>query len=140
MLPRIGTLYAGFPFLPIVCNHVLGKRREIKKYILFLLGFYINFEKREDLCLEWNNQLFYVCGCSPADALLEAFIQTDVAFRKELDLCRKSKGVVKKDWHPGCTAVAALIVRNRLFVANAGDCRAILCRAGQPIALTQVGT
>lgn len=74
---------------------------------------------------------------SPADALLQAFIQTDVAFRKELDLCRKSKGVVKKDWHPGCTAVAALIVRNRLFVANAGDCRAILCRAGQPIALTQ---
>ncbi|RVW15844.1 Protein kinase and PP2C-like domain-containing protein [Vitis vinifera] len=74
---------------------------------------------------------------SPADALLEAFVKTDVAFRNELDSCRKSKGVIQKDWHPGCTAVAALIVRNKLFVANAGDCRTILCRAGCAFALSK---
>ncbi|KDO57430.1 hypothetical protein CISIN_1g005427mg [Citrus sinensis] len=73
----------------------------------------------------------------PTDALLEAFIRTDVAFRNELDSLRKSKRVVQKDWHPGCTAIAALIVRNRLFVANAGDCRAILCRGGHPFALSR---
>ncbi|KAI8562550.1 hypothetical protein RHMOL_Rhmol03G0044200 [Rhododendron molle] len=66
---------------------------------------------------------------SPSDALLEAFVKTDVAFREELDNHRKPKGVIQKDWHPGCTAIAALIVRNKLFVANAGDCRAMLCRA-----------
>ncbi|CAL5418112.1 unnamed protein product [Camellia sinensis] len=60
---------------------------------------------------------------SPSDALLEAFVKTDVAFRNELDSHRKSKGVIQKDWHPGCTAIVALIVRNKLFVANAGDCR-----------------
>ncbi|CAL5418114.1 unnamed protein product [Camellia sinensis] len=74
---------------------------------------------------------------SPSDALLEAFVKTDVAFRNELDSHRKSKGVIQKDWHPGCTAIVALLVRNKLFVANAGDCRAMLCRAGSAYALSK---
>lgn len=74
---------------------------------------------------------------SPSDALYEAFIKTDAAFREELDSNRKSKGVIQKDWHPGCTAVTALIVKNRLFVANAGDCRAMLCRSGHPYSLSR---
>ncbi|KAE8684771.1 Protein kinase and PP2C-like domain-containing protein [Hibiscus syriacus] len=75
--------------------------------------------------------------CSPADALVEAFVKTDVAFRDELDSQRKSRRVIQKDWHPGCTAAAALIVRNKLFVAIAGDCRTILCRRGCPLALSR---
>lgn len=74
---------------------------------------------------------------SPAKALAEAFISTDAAFRKELDSYRKSRRCIQKDWHPGCTAITSLIVRNKLFVANIGDCRAILCRAGSPIALSK---
>ncbi|XP_015897943.3 protein kinase and PP2C-like domain-containing protein [Ziziphus jujuba] len=74
---------------------------------------------------------------SPADALSKAFIKTDIAFRTELESYRKSKRVMQKDWHPGCTAVASLIVRNKLFVANAGDCRTILCRAGDPVVLSK---
>ncbi|XP_057427487.1 protein kinase and PP2C-like domain-containing protein isoform X2 [Lotus japonicus] len=74
---------------------------------------------------------------SPADALVEAFLRTDAAFIKELDSFRKSNRYIQKDWHPGCTAITALVVRNRLFVAHIGDCRAILCRAGNPIALTE---
>ncbi|CAL5321151.1 unnamed protein product [Camellia sinensis] len=74
---------------------------------------------------------------SPSDALLEAFVKIDVAFRNELDSHRKSKGVIQKDWHPGCTAIVALIVRNKLFVANAGDCKAMLCRAGSAYALSK---
>ncbi|KAE9590169.1 hypothetical protein Lal_00027892 [Lupinus albus] len=74
---------------------------------------------------------------SPANALVEAFLRTDAAFRKELDSHRKSNRYIQKDWHPGCTAIAALVVRNKLFVANIGDCRAILCRAGNPIALSK---
>ncbi|CAL5362959.1 unnamed protein product [Camellia sinensis] len=76
-------------------------------------------------------------AADPSDALLEAFVKTDVAFRNELDSHRKSKGVIQKDWHPGCTAIVALIVRNKLFVANAGDCRAMLCRAGSAYALSK---
>ncbi|XP_048435403.1 protein kinase and PP2C-like domain-containing protein isoform X2 [Pyrus x bretschneideri] len=74
---------------------------------------------------------------SPRSALFEAFIKTDIAFRAELDISRKSKRVIQKDWHPGCTAAAALIVRNKLIVANAGDCRTILCRAGHPLVLSK---
>lgn len=74
---------------------------------------------------------------SPIDALKEAFIKTDISFREELDFCRKSKSVIQKDWHPGCTSAAVLIVRNKLFVANAGDCRTILCRAGCPVVLSK---
>ncbi|XP_047182228.1 protein kinase and PP2C-like domain-containing protein [Vigna umbellata] len=75
-------------------------------------------------------------GC-PANALMEAFIRTDAAFRKELDSYRKSNRCIQKDWHPGCTAITALIVRNKLFVANVGDCRAIICRTGNPISLSK---
>ncbi|KAL6988083.1 protein-serine,threonine phosphatase [Sarracenia purpurea var. burkii] len=74
---------------------------------------------------------------SPSDALQEAFVKTDIAFRNELDYHRKSKGAIQKDWHPGCTAIVALIVRNKLFVANAGDCRAMLCRASNAYALSK---
>ncbi|KAF7819164.1 protein kinase and PP2C-like domain-containing protein isoform X1 [Senna tora] len=76
-------------------------------------------------------------GSSPASALVEAFVKTDIAFREELDSYRKSKRVTQKDWHPGCTAVTSLVVRNKLFVANIGDCRTILCRSGYPIALSK---
>ncbi|CAI0437776.1 unnamed protein product [Linum tenue] len=74
---------------------------------------------------------------SPGDALIESFIKTDVAFRKELDSHRITRKNTQKDWHPGCTAMASLIVGNRLFVANAGDCRTVLCRAGNAFPLTK---
>lgn len=74
---------------------------------------------------------------SPADALIKAFVKTDIGFRSELDSHRESKRVIQKDWHPGCTAATALIVGNKLFVANAGDCRTILCRAGRPVVLSR---
>ncbi|KAM3330647.1 hypothetical protein ACQJBY_027053 [Aegilops geniculata] len=74
---------------------------------------------------------------SPIDALAEAFVRSDTAFREELIAHQKSKRIIQKDWHPGCTAVTALIVRNKLFVANAGDCRAILSRAGKPFPVTR---
>lgn len=77
------------------------------------------------------------CPSSPSDALKEAFINTDVAFRKELNSQRKSKGFIQKDYHPGCTAIVALMVRNTLFVANVGDCRGIICRAGCPYPLSK---
>jgi serine/threonine protein phosphatase PrpC len=81
----------------------------------------------------------FVVLCSPIDALAEAFVRSDTAFREELIAHQKSKRIIQKDWHPGCTAVTALIVRNKLFVANAGDCRAILSRAGKPFPVTRVG-
>ncbi|KAJ6756545.1 PROTEIN KINASE AND PP2C-LIKE DOMAIN-CONTAINING PROTEIN [Salix purpurea] len=37
---------------------------------------------------------------SPRNALVEAFVSTDAAFRNELDTHRKSRRVVQKDWHP----------------------------------------
>ncbi|XP_006645973.2 protein kinase and PP2C-like domain-containing protein [Oryza brachyantha] len=74
---------------------------------------------------------------SPTNALTEAFVRTDRAFREELILHQKSKRITQKNWHPGCTAVTALVVRNKLFVANAGDCRAILNRAGEPFPVTR---
>lgn len=73
---------------------------------------------------------------SPSKALCEAFVNTDIAFKEELAHCN-SKKVSQKDWHPGCTALTSLIVRDKLFVANAGDCRAILCRAGRPFPMSK---
>ncbi|XP_010541032.1 PREDICTED: protein kinase and PP2C-like domain-containing protein [Tarenaya hassleriana] len=75
---------------------------------------------------------------SPADALFQAFVRTDLAFRHELDSHRQSKRGIQRDWHPGCTAIAALVVDNRLFVANVGDSRAMICHAGRPVPLSKV--
>lgn len=70
--------------------------------------------------------------------LVEAFTKTDTAFREELSVHRNSKRITQKDWHPGCTAITALVIREKLFVANAGDCRAILNRSGQPFPMSKV--
>lgn len=37
--------------------------------------------------------------------------------------------------HAGCTAIVALKCRNTLHVANAGDSRGVLCRAGSLLAI-----
>ncbi|CAN1181445.1 Protein kinase and PP2C-like domain-containing protein [Linum perenne] len=64
-------------------------------------------------------------------------IETDAAFKNELDSHRSSRRITQKSWHPGCTAIASLIVGNRLFVANAVDCRAVLCLASNALLLTE---
>lgn len=74
---------------------------------------------------------------SPTEALSTAFIETDISFRRELDSLRRHRKGGGKDWHPGCTAATALLINDKLFVANAGDCRTILCRKGEAIELSK---
>ncbi|KAF3791541.1 kinase and PP2C-like domain-containing protein [Nymphaea thermarum] len=73
---------------------------------------------------------------SPSDALSDSFLRTDIEFREQLKSCQLLRSK-QRNFHPGCTAVTALIVGNKLFVANAGDCRTILCRNGQAYALSK---
>jgi serine/threonine protein phosphatase PrpC len=68
-----------------------------------------------------------------------AFTCIDEQFRRELDAERMRRRGGGKDWHPGCTAVAALVIDGRLVVANAGDCRVVLCRKGKAVQITKVG-
>ncbi|KAK9725968.1 hypothetical protein RND81_05G180600 [Saponaria officinalis] len=74
---------------------------------------------------------------SPREYLVSAFVETDASFKRVADSNRQSNGLIKKPWHPGCTAIVALLIKDKLFVANAGDCRAILCRSGNAIALSR---
>lgn len=57
----------------------------------------------------------------------EAFVEADELFQRsfpeQCDLC-------------GATAVVVLIIGNRLFCANLGDARAVLCRQGKAINLS----
>jgi protein phosphatase 1L len=62
---------------------------------------------------------------NPARALEEAFLNTDSHFLSTTTS------------NSGCCAVVATIKGSRLVVANAGDSRAILCRAGRADALTE---
>ena len=83
-----------------------------------------------------------VGASSAAGALRAAFDAADVALREELDgewrdrQARMGVAAAGKRPHPGTTALAALVYGRRLAVANCGDCRALLCRGGQPVQLT----
>ncbi|PON57946.1 Protein phosphatase [Parasponia andersonii] len=58
-----------------------------------------------------------------------AFLQTDVAFA---EACSLDAALVS-----GTTALAALVIGRLLVVANAGDCRAVLCRRGKAIEMSR---
>lgn len=76
-------------------------------------------------------------GLSPADALRTSFLQLD----------RELRGVtsIKRNSHPfdrvGSTAVTVLVMREedglRLFCANIGDSRAVLCRGTDAVDLSR---
>ncbi|CAK9152853.1 unnamed protein product [Ilex paraguariensis] len=61
------------------------------------------------------------------DSLRRAFLLADLALADEYNVSSSS----------GTTALAALILGRLLMVANAGDCRAVLCRKGEAIDLSQ---
>ncbi|TVU08055.1 hypothetical protein EJB05_41440 [Eragrostis curvula] len=62
-------------------------------------------------------------------AVSSAFLQTDAAFA---DACSLNCSL-----DSGTTALAALVVGRSLLVANAGDCRAVLCRRGKAIEMSR---
>lgn len=84
----------------------------------------------------------------PGEALKEAFVAVDAAFvdafegasRGDEASAQKSGGGIGRRF-PGCTACVALVLGDAAYVANAGDCRAVMCvdYAGtneRPVALT----
>ncbi|GLT80513.1 hypothetical protein SLA2020_519480 [Shorea laevis] len=62
-------------------------------------------------------------------AVTSAFLQTDTAFA---EACQSDAALAS-----GTTALAALLVGRSLVVANAGDCRAVLCRRGKAIEMSR---
>ena len=46
------------------------------------------------------------------------------------------KKVLAQPWDDGSSAILAVIAGDRLFVANAGDCRAIICGEGEPMPMS----
>ncbi|GJP56222.1 hypothetical protein CLOM_g15300 [Closterium sp. NIES-68] len=63
-------------------------------------------------------------------ALRNAFLRTD----RELETARTPEGYAMES---GTTALAVLLLGRSLYVANAGDCRAVLCRRGQAVELSR---
>ncbi|KAJ0258133.1 PPM-type phosphatase domain-containing protein [Hirschfeldia incana] len=60
-------------------------------------------------------------------SLRNAFLQADLALAEDRTIAPSS----------GTTALAALVFGRHLVVANAGDCRAVLCRNGEAIEMSQ---
>lgn len=78
-----------------------------------------------------------------AVALKQAFLATDAAFWQEWQAelhGRSSAAQQHTERYPGCTALAAVVAGRQLFVANAGDGRAVLSRGGAAVPLSRQHT
>ncbi|CAK0781962.1 hypothetical protein CVIRNUC_005517 [Coccomyxa viridis] len=75
-------------------------------------------------------------------ALRAAFLSLDSSFaRMQDDAWAERKGRLgsaagERPW-PGATAIVLLLHAGRLYVSNAGDCRAVLCREGNALPLSR---
>ncbi|KAH7316310.1 hypothetical protein KP509_21G087500 [Ceratopteris richardii] len=63
------------------------------------------------------------------EAVQHAYLETDAAFANACSL----NNVLSS----GTTAITVLILAREIFVANAGDCRAVLCRRGKAIEMSR---
>ncbi|MCO5552732.1 hypothetical protein L7F22_006249 [Adiantum nelumboides] len=63
------------------------------------------------------------------EAVQHAFLETDAAFA---EACSVNEGLSS-----GTTAITVLVLEREIFVANAGDCRAVLCRKGKAIEMSR---
>ena len=80
-----------------------------------------NFEKA--LVSVWHE-----CA-TPEEALTRAFAALDEAFVDAFERTKVfSETSKEKERFPGCTAIVAMRWGERVYVANAGDCRAVVCR------------
>ncbi|KAH7444730.1 hypothetical protein KP509_02G089700 [Ceratopteris richardii] len=66
---------------------------------------------------------------SVEEAVQHAHLETDAAFANACSLNNALSS--------GTTAITVLILAREIFVANAGDCRAVLCRRGKAIEMSR---
>lgn len=64
----------------------------------------------------------------PSNALTAAFYKLDEVLRETPNIDAESQG---------CTAVVSCVSKEHIIVANAGDSRAVLCRGGKAVALSE---
>eukprot|EP01023_Acetabularia_acetabulum_P064267 TRINITY_DN8261_c0_g1_i3.p1 TRINITY_DN8261_c0_g1~~TRINITY_DN8261_c0_g1_i3.p1 ORF type:complete len:293 (+),score=51.49 TRINITY_DN8261_c0_g1_i3:148-1026(+) len=63
----------------------------------------------------------------PKTAIVEAYKQTDQLYLQQNQIDGRDDG---------CTAVTVVVIRNKMFVANVGDSKCVLCRDGKGELLT----
>lgn len=74
---------------------------------------------------------------APTEALRRAFVAVDAAYVASEDAAAAALPTGAPRAAPaGCTALAVLVCGATLAIANAGDCRAVLCRGKKALALT----
>ncbi|KAF8724320.1 hypothetical protein HU200_021349 [Digitaria exilis] len=82
------------------------------------------FEDAEFPQASQEDEMFAECV---EDSVRKAFLRADLALADDSVINRSS----------GTTALTALILGRRLLVANAGDCRAVLCRKGEAVEMSK---
>jgi serine/threonine protein phosphatase PrpC len=75
-------------------------------------------------------------------ALKRSFLATDAVFWQEWQAEMHAHATAGQytERYPGCTALAAVLAGSQLFVANAGDGRAVLSRGGTAVPLSRQHT
>lgn len=78
----------------------------------------------------------------PSQALRQAFLATDAGFLQDWQAGSHTHAAIGQyaERYPGCTALAVVVAGQQLFVANAGDSRAVLSRGGVALPLSRQHT
>eukprot|EP00892_Ulva_mutabilis_P000404 jgi/Ulvmu1/10364/UM061_0047.1 len=85
----------------------------------------------------------WVFSASPEAALAAAMAQCEHRILADGDaawmdrIARMGPAAAGTRPWPGCTALAALQIGDRMVFANVGDCRAVLCRGGAAVQITR---
>jgi serine/threonine protein phosphatase PrpC len=89
-----------------------------------------------------NEQPAADASTGAALALKRSFLATDAAFWQEWQAEMHAHATAGQytERYPGCTALAAVLAGSQLFVANAGDGRAVLSRGGTAVPLSRQHT
>ena len=154
-IPPLATTYA--PVVTVGAYAAIGRRDAMEDrhvvatpacgafHLAAVFDGHRGFEAAEFARVRVLDHLWRAWGVTscPNGLLRRTFLDLDAAFlewedrRHAARVERSGHAAAKKRRYAGATALLSIVIERDLLVANAGDCRAVLCHRGRAVPLTR---